>query len=84
MANNHSIQLLRGNNISESAEVLLPGQPAFDMAENKLYIGKDPAVAINQLVPISGGTDVPVASETQFGTIKCWVDSAGYLCISTE
>lgn len=27
---------------------------------------------------------VPVASETQFGTIKCWVDSAGYLCISTE
>lgn len=42
MANNHSIQLLRKNGTPTSTELnnLLPGQPLFDMNNNKLYIGK--------------------------------------------
>ena len=41
MANNKSIQLLRKNGAPTSAELrgLLDGQPLYDKANNKLYIG---------------------------------------------
>ena len=84
MAGNNSIQLLRGNTaaIAACSATSLAGQPLYDIEAHVLYVG-DGITPINQLPPISG-TDVPVASETQFGTIKCWVDSADYLCFSTE
>lgn len=28
--------------------------------------------------------EVPIASQTQFGTVKVYTDSDGYLCIDTE
>ncbi len=46
MANNKSIQLLRGNGLS-SNQVLLTGQPYYDMENNNLYIGNTNNAAIN-------------------------------------
>ncbi len=37
MAGNNSLQFLRGNGVKN--EALLPGQPYYDMQNNKLYIG---------------------------------------------
>ena len=41
MANNKSIQFLRKEGKPSSFELsnLLPGQPLYDMTDNKLYIG---------------------------------------------
>lgn len=42
MANNQSIQILRGENIKSTAgaTVLLPGQPCYDMSTGYLYVDK--------------------------------------------
>lgn len=45
MAGNNSIQFLRGNNIGDSSEVLLPGQPMYDMATGYLRIGNGGTIA---------------------------------------
>lgn len=45
MAGNNSIQFLRGNNIANSDEVLIPGQPAYDMNTGYLYVGNSSSIA---------------------------------------
>ena len=51
MAGNNSIQFLRGNGHSSSAQ-LLPGQPYFDMQSNQLFIGGPTNTTINSANPV--------------------------------
>ena len=99
MAGNNSIQLLRGNTsaIAACTAVSLAGQPLYDIEAHVLYVG-DGVTPINQLPPISGGSDLTFnesfsvsnnsvslngATQTTLGGIKAWV-SSGVLYISTE
>lgn len=84
MAGNNSIRLLRGNTaaIAACTATSLAGQPLYDIEAHVLYVG-DGITPINQL-PHINETDLPVASETQFGTVKVYTDGEGYLCIDTE
>lgn len=52
----------------------------LDSSTNKMLY----AAAMGFTIRGADGTDVPVASETQFGTVKVYTDSEGYLCIDTE
>ena len=52
MAGNNSIQLLRGNNIGGSTEVLLAGQPCYDLSTNRLYVGNGTS-QIKDLTPVN-------------------------------
>ena len=99
MAGNNSIQLLRGNTsaIAACTAVSLAGQPLYDIEAHVLYVG-DGVTPINQLPPISGGSDLTFnesfsvsdnsvslngATQTTLGGVKAWM-SGDTLYISTE
>ena len=52
MAGNNSIQFLRGNNIGGSTEVLLAGQPCYDISTNRFYVGNG-VNQIKDLTPVN-------------------------------
>lgn len=57
MAGNNSIQFLRGSGTSSNAQ-LLPGQPYYDYANNKLFIGGSNGTAINKATEIGIKTNL--------------------------
>ena len=48
MAGANAIQILRGNNIGSSSQILLPGQPVYDMETGYLRIGDGGTIASTQ------------------------------------
>ena len=68
MAGANAIQILRGNNIGSSSQVLLPGQPVYDMETGYLRIGDGGTIASTQPIRAYYANSAGSASSASYAT----------------
>ena len=68
MAGANAIQILRGNNIGSSSQILLPGQPVYDMETGYLRIGDGGTIASTQPIRAYYANSAGSASSASYAT----------------
>lgn len=79
MANNKSIQILRGENIKSTAgtAVLLPGQPCYDMNTGYLYVGDNSSISSTDAVKASYANEAGHADSADTAGNATYATNAG-------
>ena len=73
MADNNTIQILRGENIKSTAgsTVLLPGQPCYDMSTGYLYVGDNSSISSTDAVKASYANEAGHADSADTASNAC-------------
>lgn len=79
MADNNTIQILRGENIKSTAgsTVLLPGQPCYDMSTGYLYVGDNSSISSTDAVKASYANEAGHADSADTASNATYASNAG-------